>query len=593
MRTRGPGAGATSRPRGHRIARNNVPVTHPRLARPQWWHDAVVYQIYPRSFADAHGDGLGDIPGVTSRVDYLSALGVDAVWLSPFYPSQLADGGYDVDDYRDVDPRLGSLEDFDEMVAALHGAGIGVIVDLVPNHSSNLHAWFQAALAASPGSPERARYLFRDGADGGNEPPNDWESLFGGSAWTPVGDGQWYLHLFAPEQPDLNWDNPDVRADFEYTLRFWSDRGVDGFRIDVAHGLVKNLVEPWPSQKEIEDWPRPDGSHPLWDRDELMDIYRSWRRVFDSYDPPRFAVAEAAVHPTRRSRYASPETLGQAFNFAMQEADWRADDFHAVIDAALLDVADTGSSTTWLLGCHDSPRVASRFGLPLIPDPRVFADLEGRRAYRHDSQWLARQWLLTDGRRPEVDHDLGRRRARAAALVEFALPGCTYIYQGDELGLPEVADLPPEVLQDPMAGRSSREKGRDGCRVPLPWSAERNALGGDSFGFGTDGAHLPQPDWFGGYAVDVQQRDPASSLSMYRRALELRAEFLDTDPGEFAWAGPAADGVLHFRRGSWHCVTNFTDAPLARLAGEVLLCSAPEGTGDGVPAYATVWLRAD
>ncbi len=567
-------------------------MTHPRLARPQWWHDAVVYQIYPRSFADAHGDGLGDIPGITSRVGYLSALGVDAVWLSPFYPSQLADGGYDVDDYRDVDPRLGSLEEFDEMVAALHAAGIGVIVDLVPNHSSNRHAWFRAALAASPGSPERARYLFRDGADGGALPPNDWESLFGGSAWTPAGDGQWYLHLFAPEQPDLNWDNPEVRADFEHTLRFWSDRGVDGFRIDVAHGLVKNLAEPWPPQKEMEDWPRPDGSHPLWDRDELMNVYRSWRRVFDSYDPPRFAVAEAAVHPSRRARYASPETLGQAFNFAMQEADWRPDDFHRVIDAALSDVADTGSSTTWLLGCHDSPRVASRYGLPLIPEPRVFADLKGERPFRHDSQWLARQWLLTDGRAPEVDLPLGRRRARAAVLVEFALPGCTYVYQGDELGLPEVADLPREVLQDPMAGRSTREKGRDGCRVPLPWAADRHALGGNSFGFGSDGAHLPQPDWFGDFAVDVQEADPTSSLAMYRQALELRASLTATPPGEFEWvAGPS--GLLHFRRGAWHCLTNFTDAPLPRPEGEVLLCSAPEGAAGGVPANATVWLRSE
>ena len=571
---------------------------HPRLARPQWWRDAVVYQIYPRSFADAHGDGLGDIPGVTSRVGYLRELGVDAVWLSPFYPSQLADGGYDVDDYRDVDPRLGSLAEFDQMVTTLHSAGIGVIVDLVPNHTSNRHAWFLEALAASPGSAVRDRYLFRDGANGGTQPPNEWESLFGGSAWTPVGDGQWYLHLFAPEQPDLNWDNPEVRADFETTLRFWSDRGVDGFRVDVAHGLVKDLGEPWERQDELEHWPRPDGSHPFWDRDGLMDIYRSWRRVFDSYDPPRFAVAEASVHPSRRARYASPETLGQAFNFAMSDADWRPDDFHEVIDTALRDVAESGSSPTWLLGCHDAPRVASRFGLPLIPSPRVFADAAGGRPFRHDSQWLARQWLLSDGRRPDLDPELGLRRARAAALIELALPGCTYVYQGDELGLPEVADLPPEVLQDPMAGRSAREKGRDGCRVPMPWSADRNALGGNSFGFGRDGAHLPQPDWFADYAVDVQSADPTSTLAMYRRAVAMRASLLaeasaesPSASGGFAWV-PAGEGVLHFHRGPWHCVTNFTDAPVARPTGEVLLCSAPEGAGDGVPANSTLWLRA-
>ena len=573
-------------------------VIHPRLARPQWWRDAVVYQIYPRSFADAHGDGLGDIPGVTSRVWYLRELGVDAVWLSPFYPSQLADGGYDVDDYRDVDPRLGSLAEFDEMVAALHSAGIGVIVDLVPNHTSNRHAWFVEALAASPGAAARERYLFRDGANGGIEPPNEWESLFGGSAWTPAGDGQWYLHLFAPEQPDLNWDNPEVRIDFENTLRFWSDRGVDGFRVDVAHGLVKDLEEPWERQDELELWPRPDGSHPLWDRDGVMDIYRSWRRVFDCYDPPRFAVAEASVHPSRRARYASPETLGQAFNFAMSDADWRPGDFHEVVDTALRDAAESGSSTTWLLGGHDSPRVASRLGLPLIPSPRVYADTADGRPFRHDSQWLARQWLLSDGRRPHVDHELGRRRARAATLIELALPGCTYVYQGDELGLPEVADLPPEVLQDPMAGRSAREKGRDGCRVPLPWSADRNALGGNSFGFGRDGAHLPQPDWFADFAVDVQSADPTSTLTMFRRAVALRASLLaeasEESPaaaGGFAWV-PAVEGVLHFHRGLWHCVTNFTDGAVPRPAGEVLLCSAPEGAGDGVPANSTVWLRA-
>src|SRR4051795_1818586 len=212
---------------------------------PEWWRQAVVYQIYPRSFADSNGDGVGDLAGVTSRVGYLADLGVDAVWLSPFYPSALADGGYDVDDYRDVDPVLGSLADFDDLVSQLHGAGIKVVIDIVPNHTSDRHAWFREALSSGPGSPARDRYIFRDGSGpDGSEPPNDWESTFGGSAWERVPDGQWYLHLFAPEQPDFDWENPEVVAEFEDILRFWLDRGVDGFRIDVANSLKKDQAFP-------------------------------------------------------------------------------------------------------------------------------------------------------------------------------------------------------------------------------------------------------------------------------------------------------------------------------------------------------------
>ncbi|MEE2815766.1 MAG: alpha-amylase family glycosyl hydrolase, partial [Actinomycetota bacterium] len=260
-----------------------------------WWRQAAVYQIYPRSFADATGDGIGDVPGILSRVDYLAELGIDAVWLSPFYPSALADGGYDVDDYRDVDPRLGTLDDFDAMVSALHERGIKVIIDIVPNHTSNRHEWFQEALAAGRGSAARDRYIFREGeGENGELPPTDWVSVFGGPAWERVEDGQWYFHNFATEQPDLNWDNPEVREDFLTTLRFWSDRGVDGFRIDVAHMLTKDLSEPLPSSAELALLPQ-DGTHPLIDRDDVHEIYAEWRKVFDSYDPPRTAVAEAWV----------------------------------------------------------------------------------------------------------------------------------------------------------------------------------------------------------------------------------------------------------------------------------------------------------
>jgi alpha-glucosidase len=535
------------------------------------WRTAVVYQIYPRSFADSDGDGIGDLPGITSRVSYLRSLGVDAVWLTPFYPSALADGGYDVDDHRAVDPRLGNLADFDAMVRALHSADIKVIVDIVPNHTSNRHPWFVQALAAGPGAPERDRYLFRDGVGSdGKLPPNDWESLFGGSAWAPAGDGQWYLHLFAAEQPDLNWENEEVRADFGDTLRFWADRGVDGFRIDVAHGLRKDISElhlPW---GEIADLMREDGSHPLWDRDDVHQIYADWRRIFNSYDPPRYAVAEADVHPARRARYAAADSLGNAFNFAMQDANWQPEDYRRVINSGLADMINNDSTTSWLLGCHDIPRVATRYGLPLEQD---------RPAYQ-----VAKTWLLTDGTTPRLDRALGERRARAAIMILLALPGSTYIYQGDELGLHEVADLPREVLEDPMAGRSTTEKGRDGCRVPLPWSPD-----GPSYGFGSRSPRLPQPEWFGAYAVSVQDADPGSTLNLYRRALTLRSHLFAGN--DLRWVESEPSLLLHFERGGGvQCATNFGAEPVALPAGEVLLSSAPLGDGR-LPGDTTVWIR--
>jgi len=533
---------------------------------PDWWRTAAIYQIYPRSFADGNGDGLGDLPGVTSRVDYLASLGIDAVWLSPFYPSALADGGYDVDDYRDVDPRLGTLDDFDAMVAALHAAGIKVIVDIVPNHTSNLHAWFVEALASAPGSAARARYIFRDGI--GDAAPNDWQSEFGGSAWERVPDGQWYFHTFAVEQPDLNWDNPEVRADFETTLRFWSDRGVDGFRVDVAHGLVKDWTTPETPWVELAPAQRPDGSHPYRDRDGVHEIYRAWRRVFNEYDPPRFAVAEAAVVASRRAAYAAVDGLGQAFNFEMHDVGWDASEMRAVIDSGLRDITMTGSST-WLLGCHDSCRVASRFGVP--------------RETGENPHQAARRWLLSDGRLP-CDLAAGTRHAVAAAFIELALPGSAYLYQGDELGLPEVPDLPVEWLADPMFARSpGTEKGRDGCRVPLPWTTDA-----PSFGFGPVQSTPPQPTWFGRHAVSVQDDDPASVLARFRTALAARRALVGPDLA-FTWVDSAPE-VLHFvRPGGWHCVANFGETPVDVPNGRVVASSGdlvdgllPEGT--------TVWV---
>jgi alpha-glucosidase len=536
---------------------------------PDWWRQAVVYQIYPRSFADADGDGVGDLNGVISRIPYLESLSVDAVWLSPFYPSALADGGYDVDDYRDVDPVLGTLDDFDAMVTGLHRAGINVIVDVVPNHTSNRHEWFREALASPKGSPARDRYIFRDGkGPDRSEPPSDWESVFGGPAWTRTPDGQWYLHLFAPEQPDLNWDNREVRDDFLETLRFWSDRRVDGFRVDVAHGLAKDLVEPLAAKAHFSNSSLPHGSHPLWDRDEVHEIYVEWRRVFNQYDPPRMGVAEAWVHRSRRPRYATREGLGQAFNFDLLEANWDIDEFRSVITSSLVEAEQSGATSTWVLSNHDVVRHATRYGLP---------QGDG------DKPQNGKGWLLSNGTTPQLDRALGIRRARAATLLMLALPGSAYLYQGEELGLHEVGDLPGDVLQDPAFRRSGgTEKGRDGCRVPLPWSVD-----GPSFGFGDGSAHLPQPAWFGSHAVEAQESDPASTLQLYRQALELRRKLQGAE--ELEWLD-AADAVLHFARpGGWHSITNFGATSVAVPPGSVVIAT---GALDGgrLPADTTAWL---
>ena len=273
--------------------------------------------MYIRSFADADGDGLGDVEGMRSRLPYLAELGVDAVWINPWYPSPQADGGYDVADYRDVEPAFGTLDEGQRFIDDAHAHGIRVILDIVPNHTSDQHAWFVAALAAGPGSRERARYIFRPGrgADG-DLPPNDWEATFGGPAWERITEpdgtpGEWYLHLFAVEQPDLNWDNREVRDEFLDILRFWFERGVDGFRIDVAHGLVKDPALPDLDLPEDHTPVVADRlDHPFWDRPGVHDVYREWREVADSFDPPRIFVAEAWVAISRASRCVS--SVGRA-----------------------------------------------------------------------------------------------------------------------------------------------------------------------------------------------------------------------------------------------------------------------------------------
>ncbi|MCR2784188.1 MULTISPECIES: glycoside hydrolase family 13 protein [unclassified Microbacterium] len=539
-----------------------------------WWRHAVVYQVYPRSFADSDGDGIGDLRGILSRVDYLAGLGIDAVWLSPFYPSPLADGGYDVADYRNVDPRLGTLEDMDELIAALHERGIRVVVDIVPNHTSDRHPWFQEALAAGRGSDARERYIFRDGAGPqGAEPPTDWVSMFGGPAWAPAGDGQWYLHTFAVEQPDLNWDRADVRADFVRTLRFWADRGVDGFRIDVAHMLTKDLTEPLPSRDELALIPV-DGQHPLFDRDDVHDIYAEWRHVFDEYDPPRTAVAEAWVDSSRVPLYARPESLGQAFNFDLLEADFDAAQFRRVVTENLALAAASGSSSTWVLSNHDVVRPATRYGLPHPP-----RKADGHPAIKHGVQWLR-----DGGSAGAVDRVAGLQRARAAALFMLGLPGSAYLYQGEELGLPEVGDLAAADRQDPTFSRSGgQDPGRDGCRVPLPWSPE-----GPSFGFGAGRAHLPQPAWFAEYSVAAQEESVGSTLRLFRRALALRRRFAET--AVFEWVDTGDPDVLRYRRGGgWEVVTNFGTDPYDLDRIEMAVTSGLNILGV-VPPDTTVWL---
>ena len=536
-----------------------------------WWRNAVVYQIYPRSFADANGDGIGDLRGIISRIDYLASLGIDAIWLSPFYPSELADGGYDVADYMDIDPRIGTLEQFDEMVEKLHGHGIRVFVDIVPNHCSDQHAWFQAALAAGPGSPERERFIFRDGrGEQGELPPSDLASHFGPEGWTRVPDGQWYMHLFTKEQPDFNWDNPEVNQYFLDVLRFWSDRGVDGYRIDVAHALKKQL-DPLPDRESYSlAVMKDDGTDPLFDRDEVQEVYAQWRKVFNDYDPPRVAVAEAWVHPNRRAPYASEAGLGQAFNFDLLASAWDAESFREVIEDNLQSAKETGSSSTWVMSNHDVIRHATRLVIPGYgSSPDGFSD-------EHN-------WYVKHRMKHDLDLDLGLARAKAATLLILGLPGSTYLYQGEELGLHDVLDIPSDQMQDPQWFRGEGKlKSRDGCRVPLPWSKA-----GSSFGFGPGGSHLPQPSWYGDFSVEVQEVDPGSTLNLYRKAIALRKEFENSE--ELSWID-SPEGTTVFRRGKWIVATNFSDEPAQLPVGEVILSSSVDESQ--LAPNSTVWLRA-
>jgi alpha-glucosidase len=534
-----------------------------------WWRDAVVYQLYLRSFADGDGDGVGDLAGLVSRLDHLTRLGVDGLWLNPCYPSPGADHGYDVADYMDIDARYGGLPAFDRLLEHAHARGLRVLLDLVPNHCSVAHPWFVAALAAAPGSPERDRFLFRTGREEGQAPPNNWRSVFGGPAWTRVpGSDQWYLHSFDPSQPDFNWRNEEVREYFDRVLRFWFDRGVDGMRIDVAHMLFKH--------PDLPDWSFPaDGDYNAYaqNQPEVHEVLRRWRAIADSYGREIPLVGEIWVPTvTDLARYLRPDELSQAFYFDLLLTGWDAGAFRRSVERGLAEVGAVGSVVTWTLASHDAHRSVTRYGLV--------------RAHGIDSPDPVGATMRARG---EVDVARGTRRARAALLHLLALPGSVYLYQGEELGLPEVLDLPDEARQDPIWHRSGgTEYGRDGCRVPLPWR-----VSGPSFGFGTAPGWLPQPSWFGDYAVEHQWDDPASMVNLYADALRLRRRLPFT--GELEWLDVhGRDDVLAFRRGGMICVTVFGTDPWSAPSewGAAAVASAP-GVGGVIPGESSAWLVSE
>lgn len=550
-----------------------------KIQSKKWWRNAAIYQVYPRSFQDTNGDGEGDLRGVISRLDYLKELGIDAIWLSPFYRSPNNDGGYDVADPRDVDPRFGVMSDADQLIREAHSRNLRIIVDIVPNHFSTEHVWFQEALLADPGSPARARFHFYDGRGvSGEIPPNNWNSIFGGPAWTRIVEkdgklGQWYLHLFDSTQADLNWKNADVKLDFQKTLTFWLDKGVDGFRIDVAHGLAKDEILKDHHNPEgltralrldVSDMPRDEreallSDVPFFDREGVHEIYREWRQIFDRYGDDRMSVAEAWVHPSSRAtRYVRHDELHQIFNFDFLIAEWNSEFLKSAVDKTLNEVSEVGAPPTWVLCNHDSPRLVTRLG----------------------------------------GGDLGARKARAMALLTHALPGGIYIFQGEELGL-EDASLPDSARQDPVFFRTKgADKGRDGARVPIPWNREK------SCGFTSGKPWLPIPESWREISVEVQKVDDASFLTLYKESLRIRSTHPALKPSDLhdvseaiTWL-PSVDGVLIFRREpNFVLVANTTDkVHEIEIAGELLLASSHDVTLErgilSIPGNATCWINA-
>lgn len=545
-----------------------------------WWKDAVTYQIYIRSFSDASGDGIGDIQGIINRLGYLKKLGVDAIWITPWYPSPQHDSGYDVADFMDINPDYGNLEIAQELIRKAHANGIRVIIDIVPNHSSSEHRWFQEALDSTPGSLERARYLFRDGkGEFGEVPPNNWQSVFGGLAWTRVAEkdgelGQWYCHIFAPEQPDFNWDNADIRNYFIDVLKFWLDRGVDGFRVDVAHGLVKahGLPDaPFQEHLGILD----SRAFPYWDQEGVHDIYREWRKVLNSYSGQRMAVSEAWVNPPSRSAlYVRPDELANTFNFDFLTVKWGRDSLKLSIDRSIEGMAEVGAPVTWVLNNHDVVRSVNRLELDFISE-------DGKNPKRTANEIF--------------DVDRANLRARAAAMLMLSLPGAVFIYQGEELGLPEVFDIPVDRLQDPIWKMSgNKERGRDGCRVPMPWVRSANGAHGFSANLGVTPDHswLPQPKFWGLFSAEVQEDSADSMLNLYRNALSMRKANAALSGSHFAWV-ESSNGSLVFSRSkndNFICLVTFETGDSVPNDYEILLSSQVIHSGQISP-NTTVWLR--
>jgi len=547
-----------------------------------WWSNAITYQIYIRSFADENGDGIGDIQGIISRLGYLKRLGVDAIWITPWYPSPQHDNGYDVSDFMDIDPEYGSLEVAQELIDKVHQNGLRIIIDVVPNHSSNEHRWFQDALASDPGSHERNRYLFRDGkGEHGEVPPNNWQSVFGGPAWTRVVEkngelGQWYCHIFAPQQPDFNWENSEVRDHFIQVLRFWLDRNVDGFRVDVAHGLVK--AEGLPDAPFQEHFGLLDSrDFPYWDQDGVHEIYREWRKLLDSYPGQRMAVSEAWVNPPSRSAlYVRPDELANTFNFDFLTVKWGQESVKSSIDRSIEGMAAVGAPVTWVLSNHDVVRAVNRLEIDFIA------------ADSPKDQELAIETDFFDFERAKI-------RARAAALLMLALPGAVFLYQGEELGLPEVLDIPVDRLQDPIWKMSgNKERGRDGCRVPLPWKVSVDG----AFGFSAnseitpDQSWLPQPlDW-GNFSAEGQENSADSMLQLYRNAIGIRKTNPSLLSSHFRWTDSSDDSFVFTRSedGSFLCVVTFEVGEPVPPDYAVLLSSQEIELGQ-IPPNSTVWLQ--
>jgi alpha-glucosidase len=547
-------------------------VLHKSIKSPQWWRTAVIYQIYPRSFADGNGDGIGDLVGTTARLESLRSLGIDAIWFSPFFKSPQKDAGYDVADYKTIDPLFGTNEEFYDLLAKAHSLGLRIIVDIVPNHSSDQHELFQAALKAAPGSPEREIYIFRDGKGANGElPPNNWESVFGGNAWTrttnPDGTpGQWYLHIFDSSQPDFNWENPKVTELFEDILSFWLDKGVDGFRIDVAHGLVKEVG--LPDVKVGATHVVDETNHPFWGQEGVHDIIRGWRKLLNRYDD-RAMCAEAWVLPlSRMAKWVREDEYHQTFNFGYLETPWERNALEKVVTESLKEFGKVGAPSTWVLSNHDTIRHTSKYGVPSIP--------------------LHGQGIGPDSQQP--DEAMGLRKARAATAFMLGLPGGAYIYQGEELGLPEHTMLEGKYRQDPTWFRTNGEKvGRDGCRVPLPWEAN----GGESFGFNTTGkSWLPAPASFKRYARDAQEGVAGSTLELYKRLIKERKEF-SLGSGEFRFAPEySSDSTLGYINNGVLVISNFGPDSVNVPAGKLLVTTQHDLTVEGVLEHdQTAWIK--